>query len=684
MMSVLGCIAFAHNPWLVAVAALVCVLGSWVTSRLYGRAVGATGMQRTGWSFLAAVTASVAIWCTHFIAMLGYESHVPVTFDPVLTILSLIIAVLGSYASFALSLVRVIRPAPVLGGALLGITISSMHYVGMRAYHVQGLINWNMSYVYASIVASVVIAALALYAGTRKKAHAVNTMAILLTVAIVALHFIGMTAVSVVPLQITPEQVDPSTINALGLAVAGMALVIAGTGFVSYQLDDKQRAQSIEELRELAMTDVLTGLPNRVSFSERLDRELEVSRTHGNRLAVVCIDLNKFKDINDQRGHAAGDDVLRALGNRLRELVEVGEYVARVGGDEFVATQRMTDDARLMDLLKRLEAALTDAIHFPEWSAIPGGSFGVAIYPTDAKDKESLISNADLAMYRAKSDLERNVAFYQREMDEAVRSRRALMADLRHAVDRDELMIHYQVQTSTTDGSITGYEALLRWQHPTKGFIPPSEFIPMAEESGLILQIGEWVLRQACSKAATWQPPYKIAVNLSAVQLGDTNFPALLEAILRDTGMAATQLELELTESAIFVDRERSLEMLKRIKSIGVSIALDDFGVGYSSLATLRAFPFDKIKLDRSFVTEVSTSAQATAIVRAVLALGKSLSIPILAEGIETTDQLTLLTDEGCDEVQGYLLGRPTTLAAIVARGDLTLVGDAPVEEVAA
>jgi EAL domain-containing protein (putative c-di-GMP-specific phosphodiesterase class I) len=276
-------------------------------------------------------------------------------------------------------------------------------------------------------------------------------------------------------------------------------------------------------------------------------------------------------------------------------------------------------------------------------------------------------------MYRAKADPVRSICFYERAMDETVRVRRTLSADLRGALSQGQLSVYYQAQNSLTTGEIIGYEALLRWQHPKQGFIPPSEFIPLAEENGLILQIGEWVLHEACTQAVTWKEPYKVAVNLSPVQFAHTDLPGIVARVLQRTGLAPERLELELTESTIFANRERSLQVLREIKALGVHIALDDFGTGYSSLDTLRTFPFDKIKLDRSFFGELAASPQATAIVRAVLALGKSLGIPVLAEGIETLDQLSLLTDEGCDEAQGYWFGRPAPLSQLVASGQVAL-----------
>jgi EAL domain-containing protein (putative c-di-GMP-specific phosphodiesterase class I) len=274
-----------------------------------------------------------------------------------------------------------------------------------------------------------------------------------------------------------------------------------------------------------------------------------------------------------------------------------------------------------------------------------------------------LANNADLAMYRAKSESAPGPCYYDAELDQAVRDRRELAGDLRQAVDRNELEVHYQVQTKAATGEVTGYEALLRWTHPKYGEIPPSAFIPIAEENGLILQVGEWVLRRACSDAAQWDHMSKVAVNVSPLQLAYIDLPELVHEVMLETGLPPRRLEIELTETAIMADRSRALHVLRQIKALGVGIALDDFGTGYSSLETLRVFPFDKIKLDRFFAAELEGSAQSTAIIRAVLALGKSLSIPVLAEGVETREQLEILLREGCDEIQGFLIGYPAASA---------------------
>ncbi|KVZ98749.1 diguanylate cyclase [Burkholderia cepacia] len=675
MATVLGCIVYRHNHWLVLLAALLCGAGSWVTARLFQRTVNTTGMQRLGWQVLTAISAGVAIWCTHFIAMLGFDAGAPVQFDLPLTLVSLLIAVGGSTIGFALTTCRIVRIAPALGGAIVGVAIVLMHYTGMLAWRVEGIVSWDIGYLVASVLLAMTLAALALHLALRPSPHAVNQMAGVLSLAILALHFTGMSALSITPLTLDGAWTDVNTLRPLALAVAGTSLVIVCTGLVSYVIDSNVRAESLEHLRRLALSDMLTGLPNRASFNERLDLEIALAQEQGTKLALIGIDLNRFKEINDLRGHHAGDEVLRILARRMSNVLREGEFVARIGGDEFAALCRMGDDTRLMDLLERLEPALYKPVRLDDYEVVPGASFGVAIYPDDAATKAILINNADLAMYRAKGSVAQSVCFYEPAMDLIVRARRSLAADLRRAVADNQLSIHYQVQTSLTTGEIRGYEALLRWQHATLGTIPPTEFIPLAEENGVILEIGAWVLREACARAATWEPPYTVAVNVSAVQFMHADLTALVADVLEATGLPASRLQLELTESTIFAGRERALDTLRQIKALGVSIALDDFGTGYSSLDTLRSFPFDRIKLDQSFVADAEAKPQDRAIIRAVLALGKSLGIPILAEGIETRDQLVLLADEGCDEAQGFLLGRPAPLNEIVGSGQIALTG---------
>ncbi|MBD9622110.1 EAL domain-containing protein [Ensifer sp. ENS06] len=441
-------------------------------------------------------------------------------------------------------------------------------------------------------------------------------------------------------------------------------------GWVSTYEDITERLDTEEQITFLARHDSLTGLPNRLQFSSYLEEELDAAAWFNRKVAVIGIDLNKFKEVNDLHGHAAGDFVLVTIAQRMKGLLQEGEFVARFGGDEFAAVKRFEELSELNDFLRRIEKSLHEEMRFGDFELKSGGSMGVAIYPQDAETADTLINNADLAMYRAKAALNQTVCFYEVSMDEAARQRRALANDLWDAVEKKQLALHYQVQKSVMSGAVIGYEVLLRWSHPERGMVPPSEFIPLAEECGAILPIGEWVLREACREAAGWESSHKIAVNLSPVQLANGDIVSLVQDVLADTGLDPNRLELEITESTIIDDKERALLTLRQIKELGVTIAIDDFGTGYSSLETLRSFPFDKIKLDRSFMWEVEGSPQAKAIVRAILALGQSLSVPVLAEGVETQKQLDILQAEGCDEAQGYLLGRPAPITVLFTGKD--------------
>jgi diguanylate cyclase (GGDEF)-like protein len=660
-MRVISCLFEDHNLWLVALAAAVCVSGCWVTFRLFERALKSGGtLQRAGWLFQTSVAAGSSVWCTHFVAVLAYDAKAPVFFDPLLTAVSLVIAIAGLGLGFAVASQVRRRLAPEIGGAIVGAAIPAMHYTGMAAYHIDGIVEWSVPYVIVSVAASAVLSSLSISVAVRRLvAHSSYVAILLLVLAIVSLHFTAMAAVSVYPLLSVVSATDPAILEAMAVAIVAVASFVIGTGVASYLVDEQSRSENFRKLQHMALNDALTGLPNRTSFGEHLDHEIREASQHGWHIAVVGIDLDRFKEINDLRGHGAGDQALCIVGERLGEALRENEFAARVGGDEFGATKRFTDQKDLMDFVGRLETALFEPIELDDFTSTSGASIGVAVYPEDGATRETLIGNADLAMYRAKIDIGRTVCFYESKLDEAARERRSLANDLRQAIERAEFELHYQVQTSVVSGDICGYEVLLRWRHPEHGMIPPLKFIPIAEETGSILAIGEWVLREACKQAATWNKPFKIAVNISPVQFAHAELPRLIHRILLETGLSPARLELEITESTIIADKARTLHTLRQIRALGVTIALDDFGTGYSSLDTLRSFPFDKIKLDRSFMNEVESSPQSKAIVRAVLALGKSLNIPVLAEGVETSDQLTILRREGCDEAQGYLLGRP-------------------------
>ncbi len=672
-MRVISCILTEHDLRLVLLAAFVIVCGGWLAFGLFRRAEEKLGAQRHGWTFLAAVAAGASVWCTHFIAMLAFDVRAPIAFEPLLTIGSLLIAIVGCGTGFDVALRGRKAFSAAAGGAILGFSVSAMHYTGMMGYRIDGIVEWSAGYIVASIAMGMVLAALALHQAVRRPwAYSRYAAVALFVLAVVSLHFTGMAALSVTPFITDTALANPEILVTMSIAIACVGLIIASTGFAAYIIDTKASEDMAERLQHMAYNDALTGLPNRAGFSEHLGRELARAKAEGSRVAVVSIDLDRFKEINDLRGLAAGDAALKLIGERLTQLLLDGEFVARSGGDEFATVKRFSEQSDLVDFVARLESTLFTPIQIGDFETVTGASLGVAVYPEDGDTQERLVNNAELAMYRAIDDVTRATCFYEARMDEASRARNTLAQDLRYAVERNQLEVHYQVQTSVATGEICGYEALLRWRHPVHGMVSPAEFIPIAEETGTILAIGEWVLRTACREAASWRLPHKIAVNLSPVQFANADLARLVHEVLLQTDLSPSRLELEITESTIFADKARTLHILRQIKSLGVTIAIDDFGTGYSSLSTLREFPFDKIKLDRSFMNEVEHSQQAKAVVRAVLSLGKTLEIKVLAEGVETDQQLVILRSEGCDEAQGYLLGKPQPMVQLVHSAGLS------------
>jgi diguanylate cyclase len=432
--------------------------------------------------------------------------------------------------------------------------------------------------------------------------------------------------------------------------------------------DLRDRKKAERHIQFLARHDTLTGLPNRNTFNKKLDELIEAHQARGLHddcpLAVLCLDLDRFKEVNDLFGHAAGDKLLQTVAQCITRLLGDGQMMARLGGDEFaIIAPGLSDAMQAGRMAERvLEALRAENENSATATALISTSIGIAIFPADATDRTSLMSHADTALYRAKAEGRGTYRFFESAMGEQVRDRRLIEHDLRYAISRRELSVVYQPQARTGDQEIIGFEALLRWSNPARGMIPPNVFVPIAEECGLILQIGEWVLREACREAARWAHPLTVAVNVSAIQLHNANFAQLVHEVLFQTGLAPNRLELEITETALIRDLNRALSTLRQLKGLGVRIAMDDFGTGYSSLSNLRAFPFDKIKIDASFIRSVNEGGQAAAIVRAVLGLGRGLDLPVLAEGVETAEELAFLSAETCQEVQGYFLGRPQSI----------------------
>ena len=442
--------------------------------------------------------------------------------------------------------------------------------------------------------------------------------------------------------------------------------------FLVSAVDITERRRAEARIAYMAHHDGLTNLPNRVMFQERLRQDLERNHPAGKSVAVLCIDLDLFKNVNDSLGHPIGDKLLIEVAQRLAENVRGGNLVARLGGDEFamiLGTGVSPNEVSVQ--AARIIEIISAPYRIDDLEVVIGASIGIAISPGDGEIAEELLRNADMALYRAKSEGGGVHHFFEKEMDQLAQRRRDMEIDLRHALANGEFELHYQPLVDLAEDRIVSFEALLRWKHPQKGMISPADFIPLAEDIGLIVPLGEWVLREACKQAVAWPSEVRVAVNLSAAQFRSRNLSQAVFTALAQSGLSPLRLELEITESIFLADSEANLAILHQLREFGVRISMDDFGTGYSSLSYLRSFPFDKIKIDRSFVRDLAERPDSVAIVRAISGLGRSLNISTTAEGVETLDQLDWLRSEGCTEVQGFLFSpaRPASeIAALLGK----------------
>lgn len=773
--TVLTTLFYKHDLLLVGLAAVVCALSAFAGVSLLLHARRSAGRMQKIWIGVAAVAVGFGIWATHFVAMLSFHAGMPTGYDLPLTLVSLAIAICIVGAGLFYATVAPRRSDTLLGGAVVGLGISAMHYVGMSALLLGGEITWNPSLVPSSVLLGIGLGAAALWAATHSRELRWRISgAVLLTLAICAMHFTAMGAAGlencypIVPEgDVTPVWLSLVVafasvlilLSALGaiyldlrerrrsmaeaermrgladaaveglLVVSGPRVVTANRSFLTmaglsdddladqslsqffpaaavaellrspdraveielldgtgnkvpveailrtidyagapHQLvavrDLTARNQAEQRIRYLAHNDVLTGLANRASFNRRIEDEISHARRLGQHFAVLALDLDRFKEVNDLFGHLAGDDLLRRVGEILIATVGQRGTCARLGGDEFAV---LLSDVGGAARAGRVTEDILEAFRLNMGSsgiAPISTSVGIALFPDNATDAQQLMSAADTALYRAKHDERGSYRFYESAMGAQVRDRRLMEHDLRGALARGELELHYQPQVDVQSGTVTGFEALARWKHPTRGDVSPGVFVPIAEESGLIIQIGTWALRTAALEAASWSAPLGVAVNVSALQLHAPNFAQTVETILQETGLDPSRLEIEITETALVRDMGRALTTLRQIRDLGVHIAMDDFGTGYSSLANLSAFPFSKIKVDQSFIRSVDTNGQSAAIVRAVLGLGTGLNIPVVAEGVERPEELEFLRGEICQTAQGYLLSRPQSIGA--------------------
>jgi diguanylate cyclase (GGDEF)-like protein/PAS domain S-box-containing protein len=772
MMRVVGCLVYNHDLRLVAVGAALCALACYTALHMLSRAAACSGRVRLGWLAAAAIVFGTGVWATHFVAMLGFEPSIPFDFAVDTTAASLGLAIAFSFAGFAALLGPFPGAAALLGG---GVTIAAgigvMHYTGMAALRLPGLLHYEVGTVAAALLVGLLfaVAAAASFRIGRRPAAAA-----LLWLSVCGLHFTSMAAVWIEPIsfEATPAA---TPVGLLAIAISASGLLVIAVSLAGSMLDQRLAARAVQEgerfrqfadstfegilfetggiitdanavfggmvgrkpedvvgrglaavfspdtvellapiedaggtaptegeliradgselpveilrrvisgpagsravlavrdiserleaqrrIRQLAHYDPLTGLANRLLFQDRLSTALPLAQRSGQGVVLLCLDLDRFKAANDLLGHPAGDKLLADAAARLAGSVREMDTPARLGGDEFAVIQPLTADPdAAAALASRLVMELSRPYEWEGQSVTLGTSIGIAIFPQDGATAEALMQNADLALYRAKQDGGGAFRFFKPEMDWRLQQRRELERDLREATARGEMEVHYQPLFASETLDLVGYEALLRWTHPQRGAVSPDQFIPVAEECGAIGPLGRWVLDMACAEAASWPTPLRIAVNLSPVQFRQTDLAGMVATILHKHQLDPARLELEITEGVLIDDGERALAVLRRLKALGVRIALDDFGTGYSSLSYLRRFPFDKIKIDKSFIHGLGEDHDAEAIVSSIIAMSHSLRLDVTAEGVETEGQLLRLRSEHCSQVQGFLLGRP-------------------------
>ena len=662
MLSVLTDLVGAHVAWMIALALVICLLGSVLlvlhvqsTIRHMPRAVSPR------MAFLALIAAAT-VWSTHFIAMLAFDPGVSVGYVFAETVASLGIMLVGSWVAFSFAILGVPGRSVVGGGLVFGLSIAMMHHVGMMAFKVQGSLQMSGAWVAASLVVGSSLATVGLRLATSAKRTGDSVIAaVAISGAIVTTHFLSMAGVTVIPdLSVPPPDrlLSDKVFSALVLAVCSLFLSFA-VSVLMIETGLERRAR--EEMLDAGLHDWVTGLPNRVmlrDFVGTLTQRLQEHPTE--ELLVVSIDLLSFDQINRRFGQTVGDEILTLLGERLTHGLAAGEFCARVGGDEFVFLRygQLSPESR-EGIVDRIRALICAPISEREIHMRLDISLGFADSLSGERDIDRLLRRAEIALAQAQSSLKGGTVQFKPQFETALQDRQTLIADLRKGIVADELELEYQMQNDARTRKVVGFEALLRWNHPTRGRVPPGVFIPLAEETGLILPIGTWVLWRACEEAVRWPDHLGIAVNVAPQQFSDPSFADTLDGILAKTGLAPHRLELEVTEASVISDSHAVMKVIARLRQMGVSIAMDDFGTGYSSLSILQTLPFTKIKLDRSFITDVHRNPQRTAILRSTILLGDALNIPVLAEGVQEEEELAFLANEGCKSVQGFYFGQP-------------------------
>jgi len=670
----------SFNYALVALSVFVAVFVSNTALSLFLRVARSQGRQGRIWLCGGALAMGAGIWATHFLGMLALSLPIQLTYDLARTVESLGIAVATSLLALRIAARPQVSCARLCASAcLLGGGISAMHYCGMDAIQIVPMIQYAPLLVAVSIAVAITGSFLALWLFlTARGPRSYKMMARGIAAGVLGLSIGGMHYTAILG---STFGAGAYCVGRGGADSQWLAILIATVAFAVVALmtillfydghltrKTHQYHQQLEQanvrLEHAATHDSLTGLPNRLLLARTLDESIEKSTAGAHRFAVMLIDIDRFKEINDSLGHLAGDELLCTLSARIRSNVCAGDTMARLGGDEFVVVvDDLRDSSQATLVAARVQKAIAQPMTLCGITVHVSASIGIAMFPEDGADSSTLLQRADAAMYHVKNNGRCGCQLYSSEIRTPSRERLRVDDALRRALTNREFELYYQPKVDVRTGRIEGAEALIRWRHPERGLVSPADFIPLAEETGLIVPIGEWALREAARQARDWQRSrvgtVRVAVNVSAKQFEARNFAEGVSRIVLESGLDPGLLELELTESAVMRDPESSISALRRLTQQGIGIALDDFGTGYSSLSHLRRLPLTKLKIDRSFIQDLGVDPGCAQIVRAIVSLGHNLHLQVVAEGVETAQQLQFVRDAGCDKYQGYYCSRP-------------------------